>query len=135
MCSAQVPVDLPPRATSCVAFVPGSASLLLFTSPCLRATALLFSYTQGAPLREVHLSGVPTSLAVSPMGQVFALGLQGARVLLVDAALGASSELLACDGGASDLSCNARDVRSVTFLAGGRQLAAAVGGVLTVWDA
>lgn len=45
-----MPDTLPIRVQSCVSFIPGGSSLLLFTSPCLGPTVLLFDYIRGQPL-------------------------------------------------------------------------------------
>lgn len=126
---------------SLVAFIPGSASLLLFTSPCLGATALLFDYTAGAPLRQLALTAPPSSLAVAPAGQLFAFGLGNGCVLLTDAAAEGSVELRAAGGTAVEARGGGAGggsraaVQAVAFAAGGSKLLAAVGGVVTVWDA
>lgn len=124
---------------SLVAFIPGSASLLLFTSPCLGATALLFDYTAGAPLRQLALTAPPASLAVAPAGQLFAFGLGDGCVLLTDAAAEDSVALRAAGGTAVEArgggAGSRAAVQAVTFAAGGSKLLAAVGGVVTVWDA
>jgi hypothetical protein len=121
-----------------VAFIPGSSSLLLFTSPsCLGHTALLFDYTAGAPLRQLALTAPPASLAVAPAGQLFAFGLSDGCMLLTDAAAEGSVALRAAGGTAA---VGARGgtraaVQAVAFAAGGSKLLAAVGGIVTVWDA
>jgi len=125
---------------SCVAFIPGSSSLLLFTSPCLGPSALLFDFTAGQPLRQLGLTGCPASLAVAPAGQLFAFGLTNGSVLLTDAAVEGSLELRACGdsilkaaagGGAGEGAV----VQAIAFAAGGKQVVAAVGGIMNVWDA
>jgi WD40 repeat protein len=123
----QVPQSLPTSRSS-VAFIPGSSKLLLFSSPCLQASALLLDSSTGQPLRELLLPGCPSSSAVSPGGQLLAFGLHDGRVVLVDAAGDASSELGACAAGRVP-------VASLVFTAGGKQLLAAAGSTVTVWDA
>lgn len=123
----QVPASLPTSRTS-VAFIPGSAKLLLFSSPCLQAAALLLDATTGQPLRELQLPGCPSSSTVSPCGQLLAFGLHDGRVVLVDAAGDASSELGACAAGRVP-------VAAIAFAAGGKRLLAAAGSIVTVWDA
>jgi hypothetical protein len=133
--SVQVPDELPPGATSHVAFVPGSSSLLVLCSPCLGTTALLFDHRAGIPLCELQLGGVPTSLAVAPGGQLLAVGLRHARVLLLDVpTCGASTALLACDGGGGTEDSGETDVRCVAFCGDGGHVVAAVGSLLTVWS-
>ncbi|WIA16802.1 hypothetical protein OEZ85_013742 [Tetradesmus obliquus] len=122
----EVPASLTSSRSS-VAFIPGSTKLLLFSSPCLQAAALLLDATNGQPLRELQLPGCPSSSAVSPCGQLLAFGLHDGRVLLVDAAGDASSELGACAGRVP--------VAAVTFAAGGKRLLAAARSIVTVWDA
>lgn len=129
----QVPSVLPDGVTSSVAFIPGSSALLLFTSPCLGPSALLFDFRAGSPFRQLQLSSIPTSLAVAPAGQLFAFGLLNGQVLLADAASESSTELRACSSRHVGVAGPA--VQSVAFAVGGRQLLAAVGSVLTVWDA
>ncbi|WIA37015.1 hypothetical protein OEZ86_013999 [Tetradesmus obliquus] len=123
----EVPASLPTSRTS-VAFIPGSAKLLLFSSPCLQAAALLLDATTGQPLRELQLPGCPSSSTASPCGQLLAFGLHDGRVVLVDAAGDASSELGACAAGRVP-------VAAIAFAAGGKRLLAAAGSIVTVWDA
>lgn len=135
--SAQVPHSLPAGIQSRLSFIPGSSSLLLFTSPCLGPTALLFDFRVGQPLRELRLTGCPASLAVAPSGGMFAFGLAGRGVLLADAAAESSLELRPCGGGggAGGSTTSSTAVQAVAFAAGGRKLLCAVGGLITVWDA
>jgi hypothetical protein len=123
----QVPQSLATSRSS-VAFIPGSSKLLLFSSPCLQAAALLLDITTGQPLRELALPGCPSSIAVSPGGHLLAFGLHDGRVVLADAAGEASSELGACAAGRVP-------VVSLVFTAGGQRLLAAAGNIVTVWDA
>jgi hypothetical protein len=127
----QVPQSLATSRSS-LAFIPGSAKLLLFSSPCLQASALLLDISTGQPLREVVLPGCPSSIAVSPGGQLscarLAFGLADGRVLLADAAGEASRELGACAAGRVP-------VASLVFTAGGQLLVAAAGNIVSVWDA
>jgi hypothetical protein len=116
-----------------VCFIPGSSSLLLYSSPCLGPAALLFDWTAGAPLRQLLLPSPPASLAVAPAGQLFAFGLSDGGVLLTDAAAERSLELRAC-GGVAGIEGGAA-VQAVAFAAGGSKVLAAVGGVISVWDA
>lgn len=102
--------------------------MLVFISPCLQATALLLDVSTGQPLRELALPGCPSSIAVAPAGQLLAFGLQDGRVLLTDAAGEASNDLGPCAAGKLP-------VAAVAFTAEGRQLMAAAGSVLAVWDA
>jgi hypothetical protein len=118
---------------SCVSFIPGSSSLLLFTSACLGRTALLFDYIRGQPLRHLTLTAQPASLAVAPAGQLFAFGLTDGCVVLTSATSESSLALRACGGSAADKAQAV--VQAVGFAAGGSKLVAAVGGVITVWDA
>jgi hypothetical protein len=122
-----VPQSLPTSRSS-VAFIPGSAKLLLFSSPCLQAAALLLDISTGQPLRELVLPGCPSSIAVSPGGHLLAFGLHDGRVVLADAAGEASSDLGPCAAGRVP-------VVSVVFTSGGQRLMAAAGDIVTVWDA
>lgn len=133
---------LPAGVQSCVSFIPGSASLLLFTSPCLGPTALLFDFTVGQPLRQLALTAQPSSLAVAPAGQLFALGLTDGCVLLTDAVAESSLELRACGGSIAGPAAvppgpegNKAVIQAVGFAAGGSKLLAAVNGIITVWEA
>jgi hypothetical protein len=131
----QVPADsLMSGVQSHVCFIPGSSSLLLYTSPHLGPAALLFDWTVGAPLRQLLLPSPPASMAVAPAGQLFAFGLTDGGVLLTDAAAERSLELRACGGRGAGVNGGAA-VQAVAFAAGGSKVLAAVGGVVSVWDA
>jgi hypothetical protein len=142
-CSAcmhtQVPDNPSNGLQSRISFIPGSSSLLLFISPCLGPNALLFDFTAGQPLRQLALTSQPTSLAVAPAGQLFAFGLADGCVLLTDAAAESSLELRACGGSATAgggvVSGSRVAIQAVGFAQGGSKLLAAVGGVVTCWDA
>lgn len=134
----QAPDNPPVGLQSRVSFIPGSSSLLLFVSPCLGPNALLFDFTAGQPLRQLALTSQPTSLAVAPAGQLFAFGLADGCVLLTDAAAESSLELRACGGSAVAAVGGGGSkvaVQAVGFAQGGSKLLAAVGGVVTCWDA
>eukprot|EP00775_Hariotina_reticulata_P002579 gene2579-2881_t len=53
---------------SAVAFIPGSSALLLFTSPCLGASALIFNFSTGQPLRQLPLLQ-PDDVIISPISR------------------------------------------------------------------
>jgi hypothetical protein len=134
----QVLDNPPPGLQSRVSFIPGSSSLLLFISPCLGPNALLLDFTAGQPLRQLALTSQPISLAVAPAGQLFAFGLADGCVLLTDAAAESSLELRACGGSAVAAVGGGGSmvaVQAVGFAQGGSKLLAAVGGVVTCWDA
>ncbi|KAF6264700.1 hypothetical protein COO60DRAFT_1654818 [Scenedesmus sp. NREL 46B-D3] len=103
--------------------------VLVFSAPWQASSAqVMCSYECPEPLRRLLLPGCPSSIAVSPGGQLLAFGLHDGRVVLADAALQASSELGACAAGRVA-------VLSVAFACGGQRLLAAAGSIVTVWDA
>ncbi|KAF8065716.1 WDR90 [Scenedesmus sp. PABB004] len=125
----EVPEALP-DVRSCVAFVPGSANLLLFTSACLGPGALLYDFAAAAPLRRIELPGhaAVASVAVCPRGALFAFGRTDGRTLVTDACGEGAAEL-------RDRGAPGHPVAALAFTAGGRQLVSAAGPLLAVWDA
>jgi hypothetical protein len=123
----QVPPTLPPGVESRLAFLPSATHLLLFTSPCLGAAALLFDAAAGAPLRSFALPAPPAALAACPSGGLLAFGLADGGLLLADA-LGESFALLTGQAGA---------VAALAFAGCGRsqRLLSVSGEVLWAWHA
>jgi hypothetical protein len=122
-----VPTVLPPGVESRLQFLPSAPHLLLFSSPCLGAAALLYDTAAGAPLRSFALPAPPASLAASPCGRLVAFGLADGALLLADPTGDACAALTGQAGPA----------RALAFAgAGGRApLVSAAGEVLWVWHA
>ncbi|KAI8472679.1 MAG: hypothetical protein J3K34DRAFT_519551 [Monoraphidium minutum] len=119
----EVPESLPPGAEARLAFLPHNPRLLLFSSPCLGAAALLFDAAAGAPLRQLALPAPVASLAAAHRGGWVALGLEDGSVVVADA-----------EGEASAALCGPiRAVRALAFGARG-ELVAGAGAGMWVWQ-
>lgn len=119
----QVPDSLPQGVEPRVVFLPHSPRLLLFSSPCLGATALLFDAAANRPLRTLALPAPAAALAAAPCGRYIAFGMENGGVLVADTEGEASVEL----------SGHIRPVRALAFGAGG-ELVSAAGEAMWVWQ-
>lgn len=120
----QVPAQLPPGATSSIAFVPGASNLLLFASPCQPELVQLYNFGLGSVLRTFQLPQPVSCLAACPRGGLLAFGLASGAVAVADAQGEASCQLTG----------HAQPVRALAFTSDGSQLLSAAGCTLFLWD-
>lgn len=103
-------------------------NMLLFTSPCLAAAAVLLDTISGTPLQQITLPGPPASLTAAAAGDVLAFGLADGRVVVCELSTGCCSVVGV--GGLPGVG-----VRGVVFTAGGRELVSAAGKIMAMWEA
>jgi hypothetical protein len=105
--------------------MPHAARLLLFTSPCLMGTVLLFDYeADGAVVRSISLPQIICSLQPAADGTVVALGGQAGAVYVLDGA----------EPRYTQLTGHMQAVQAVQFTAGSQRLLAAAGSTLSIYE-
>lgn len=119
-----VPAETPEGVQALAAFMPHAARLLIFTSPCLMGTVLLFDYEAGAVVRSISLPQVICSLQPAADGTVVALGGQAGAVYVLDGA----------EPRYTQLTGHMQPVQAVQFTAGSQRLLAAAGSTLSIYN-
>ncbi len=117
-----VPPETPEGVQALAAFLPHTERLLVFSSPCLLGTVLVFDYVSGSVARSISLPQTICSLAPASDGSVVALGGRGGAVYVVDAR----------EPRYTQLEGQLLPVQAVQLTAGSRQLVAAAGSTLSI---